>query len=107
MPTQEYALTHYDQEVDSTPTLHSKLRDLLTDRQWHASEELAEQISHRFAAALHIVRYGLDGRPPLDIEARREPDSHMYRYRWTGEHSEPERRPRCDKCGHLLPRSQK
>ncbi|MGB3789688.1 MAG: hypothetical protein WA949_16880 [Phormidesmis sp.] len=34
-------------------TMFEKLSQVLSDGQWHSTEELVEQVGHRFSATLH------------------------------------------------------
>jgi hypothetical protein len=56
-------------------TLPDRLLNLMSDGYWHPSEELVEQISHRFSATIHILKqrgYKFD---------KRHVDGHEYEYR--------------------------
>ncbi len=39
-----------------TDSLPDRLLELMSDGDWHSSEELVEKISHRFSATMHVLR---------------------------------------------------
>lgn len=54
-------------------TACARLRRLLSDARWHEVGELVAAGGLRFGARLLELRRGLDGAPPIDIDAERRP----------------------------------
>jgi hypothetical protein len=54
-----------------------KLTTLLSDGEWHSTEELVQSVGHRFSATIHTAtkRHG------YQIQKRRDPTSRQFEYR--------------------------
>ncbi len=56
-----------------------KLQRILADENWHSTEELAQNLGHRFSATIHIAIYQYR----YQIEKRRS-DGKQFEYRKVG-----------------------